>query len=142
MGRKTKLTTQMIEDLCSNIEHGLPIQQACRRVGIVKQTYYNWKRKGQADPDSVYGEFFSRLETAEAECQHRALEAIWLGNKDWVAKAWLLERRWPELYGRGLDRQAAMQVDDVQRKKVDDAELEDQDDDTILELIEAENAAA
>lgn len=142
MGRKTKLTPEVMDELCSNIEHGLPIQQACRRAGIVKQTFYNWKRRGQSEPKSVYGEFFARLEKAEADCQARALEAIWEGGKDWVAKAWLLERRWPHLYGRGLDRQAAIQVDDVQRKKVDDAELEDYDDDAILELIKAENAAA
>lgn len=141
MGRKTKLTAETLEELCQNIEHGLPIQQACRRVGIVKQTYYNWRRRGQQDPDSIYGQFFERLETAEAECQHRALEAIWAGEKDWTAKAWLLERRWPTIYGRGLDRQAAIEVDDAQSKRVDEEELAHHDDDTILELIEAENAA-
>ncbi|MGH8544065.1 MAG: hypothetical protein ACREX3_10650 [Gammaproteobacteria bacterium] len=79
--------------------------------GIGRSTLYDWLGRGaRAEVDQEvpmpeeeipFVEFFLAVQKALAEWELQQLEAIAeAGKKDWRASAWLLERRFPDQYGR------------------------------------------
>lgn len=43
--KKTKYTDEQIAFVLKQVEHGTPIDEVCRKVGISEQTFYRWNNK-------------------------------------------------------------------------------------------------
>lgn len=53
IGRKSKLTPQLIDQLCRHLKAGAFDYAAARAVGISKATFYNWLEIGRAEEAAV-----------------------------------------------------------------------------------------
>ena len=118
-----KLTKERIDILAKALRKGTIIKHACIGAGICEKTYHNWQNEASdkeldpLDPEEALGKnpnrddvlrYFVR-ETSKAlnDYSSELLEKI--HNADsWQAAAWILERRFPEEFGR---RSAAQRVD-------------------------------
>ena len=118
-----KLTKERIDILAAALRKGVIIKHACIGAGICEKTYHNWQNEASdneldpLDPEEALGKnpnrddvlrYFVR-ETSKAlnDYSSELLEKI--HNADsWQAAAWILERRFPEEFGR---RSAAQRVD-------------------------------
>ena len=99
VGRKTKLTPELAEKIANYISTGNYDVVVCNLVGIGVTTYYSWLEKGRKAKSGKFREFLKAVKRAEA-----AREAKWVKDIDsdpsWQSKAWLLERRYPERWGK------------------------------------------
>lgn len=99
MGRKSRLTPELAERIANLISTGNFTVVVCGLVGISESTFYRWMARGEKATRGVYREFWEQVKKAEA-----AREAKWVkdidGDPSWQSKAWLLERRYPERWGR------------------------------------------
>lgn len=99
MARPSKLTPELAEKIANYISTGNYASVVCGLVGIGETTYYNWLEKGSKSKSGKYREFWESIKKAEA-----AREAKWIkdidGDPSWQSKAWLLERRYPERWGK------------------------------------------
>lgn len=43
--RKSKFTEEQIAFALRQTEHGITVEEVCRRLGVTEQTYYRWKKK-------------------------------------------------------------------------------------------------
>lgn len=93
MARPTKRTPERETRLLNAIRAGNTRRAACAYAGISDETLANWGRRSL--------DFLDSLTCAEAESEV-ALVAIvrTAATTDWRAAAHLLERRWPETWGR------------------------------------------
>jgi len=100
-GRKTLLTPQMIEKAREMRAKGLSDQAIYTTLGICKDTFYKWIKKGEAGR-KPYVDFADALKRGEArleeDCVNGILEQGRKGN--WQALAWILERLFPERYAK------------------------------------------
>ena len=68
---------------------------------MTSATFYNWLEKGEAAKSGVLREFFDAVERAKADSALRLVSQITLqAPTDWRAAAFMLERRFPDDYGR------------------------------------------
>lgn len=99
MARPSKLTPELAEKIASYISTGNYASVVCGLVGITETTYYSWLEKGRKAKSGKYLEFLESIKKAEA-----AREAKWIkdidGDPSWQSKAWLLERRYSERWGK------------------------------------------
>lgn len=100
-----KFGTKRVDDLLQNIESGLTRERACMLVGITGRTLRSWLKEGREDIEQELNTekaaLVERLDRAEVAFEKVHLENIALASaKRWEASAWLLERKWPESYGR------------------------------------------
>jgi len=103
VGRKTMLTQQLADQLVAMLRAGNYITVAVRAVGISRQTFGDWMRRGRSDKsaDAEFASFRRRVEQARAEAEVRHVAQIANAAADsWQAAAWLLERQHPERWGR------------------------------------------
>ena len=104
-GRPTKLTPDVMTQVESLFRAGNYIETACEFVGITKPTFYDWRRRGQAELDRVengtssklrvrksealFVEFFLRTKRAQAEADVIDLQRIAVAGNDpryWTAR--------------------------------------------------------
>lgn len=72
---------------------GMPRRHACMSAGISDDTL---ARMLKSDAD-----FAEQVKAAEASAVERALgQIVAAASDDWKAAAWILERRWPQEFGR------------------------------------------
>jgi len=109
MGRKTRLTEDLIDDICIWVAANNRPVVAAAKAGVPERTFYEWKKKGAEQEEGIYREFVDRLDRSLAEGEATAVGIIKIaagGNSDlkikpqWQAAAWLLERRMPNEYGQ------------------------------------------
>lgn len=110
---KTKLTDQLIDELTTYIENGMNNRDSASMCLITEDTLYRWLR--EADEVDENGKPLKqytmqrKLKRAMQKSQ-AAFKAFHVQNiinaskKNWQASAWMLERRFPDEYGRGIDR--------------------------------------
>ena len=68
---------------------------------MTSATFYNWLEKGEAAKSGVLREFFDAVERAKADSALRLVSQITLqAPTDWRAAAFMLERRFPDDYGK------------------------------------------
>lgn len=102
-GRPVKLNDELIERICDLIRAGNYIEIACRSVGLSKDTYYKYLKKGN-DPtvqDPIYKNFTDAVLKAEAESlveMNSKMEGFEKGS--WKPLAFRLERRFGNFYGK------------------------------------------
>jgi transposase len=93
MARPSKLDDLMAQRVVDAVKRGLPRRETALMCGIGESTLYDWMRDNP--------ELASRIKRAETEGELELIETIKSASeRQWQAAAWLLERRYPERYGR------------------------------------------
>ena len=96
-GRPNNCTPETLELICQGIAKGLSDTAAAALVGVPAATLSRWKH----DHDGVVETFTAARERYRALLLDRLHNAKTRdGRDDWRATAWLLERSFPEDYGR------------------------------------------
>jgi hypothetical protein len=97
MARPSKLTDELLKELCAAIRWGAYISTACAYVGICEATYKNWKARGKRAKSGKYKRFLAAIKKAEADSEIHSVQGIRkAGKRHWQALAWLNERKFPE----------------------------------------------
>lgn len=103
-GNKSKLTKQLIKKACQLKAKGYTNVQICQACGISESIFYAWQQEGGDREQPLSAELVEGLKKAEADKQAALLAMIEEhGQQHWQALAWLMERQWPERFGR-VDR--------------------------------------
>ena len=99
--RKTTKAQQVGRDeIVENLKTGMTIEAAVTLAGITSSTYYRW-----LDADEKWAEECKgAVRFAEAICLERIKQAA-MDRMDWKAWAWILEKRFPEDYGKRQELQ-------------------------------------
>lgn len=93
VGRPTKRNTKTRAAILAALAAGLTYERAARAAGVSYDLLREWRRD---DPS-----FASAVDLVNAKIELRLLEIIHAAApSDWRASAWLLERRFPETWGR------------------------------------------
>ena len=100
-GRPTKLTPEVQDIIVDGINAGLTLGLTCARAGVARSTFYGWLEKGEAAKSGALMEFSDTVSRARADSALRLVSQITLqAPTDWRAAAFLLERRFPDDYGK------------------------------------------
>jgi hypothetical protein len=103
---RSSLRMAEVDEVCALIADGNYTRTAVQIVGkFAIRSLHRWIQKGEADPDSIYGEVTRRVRQAEAAREQTLLALVKKGTEphgdrpgDWRAAAWMLERLHPERY--------------------------------------------
>lgn len=105
-GRKPKvtITPEITKLICDGIAAGMTKKAAMEGI-ISEPTFYAYLNKGEEDvnkgKDSEYAKFFKQVKESERNFMEKNLRVIQEATAStWTAAAWLLERRFPDEYGR------------------------------------------
>jgi hypothetical protein len=98
-GAKLKLDNDLIANLAGLIANGNYHAQACAMCRIGTTTFYRWLEKGEHERKGIYKDFWEAIKDAEARAEAVFIQQI-VRDDSWQSKAWLLERRFPERWGR------------------------------------------
>lgn len=107
MARPSKLTPEVRERIVAVLRSGAYVQQAAEAAGIGRSTFDDWMRRGESEAkeDAPYRELREAVEQARAEAEARHVALIAKASaRSWQAAAWLLERQYPERWGKPSDR--------------------------------------
>jgi hypothetical protein len=100
-GRPTKLTPELHGEIVRTIKAGNYIETAAAMAGVNRDTLREWVRQGIRHPAGKYGSFASDVEQAMAHSEVMDVLGIRkAGEREWTARAWLLERRYPDRWGK------------------------------------------
>ena len=122
MARPTKLTPDLIQEVCNWLKLGYYQEDAATMAGISSSTFYDWMRRAEGQkalesvdsplPDSpdaeivevvdMYLEFSEAVKKARAEAEGAHIRNIRKAadNGTWQASAWFLERSFPKKWGK------------------------------------------
>ncbi len=99
--KNTKLTEEKIQLASKLIGAGNTIQTIFGALGISKQTWYNWLNKGEKAKSGIYRELWEEVQKAESRAETRYVTIIaQAAEENWQAAAWMLERKYPERWGK------------------------------------------
>jgi transposase len=115
-GRPSKLNDETLAAIVDAVSDGLTLNVAAQAAGINVATLHSWRDRGDADLEAGRTSIFARLvdeltrATAAGEVTLvRRIRSHGSGPAgDWRALAWLLERRFPERYGKRLEVDATL----------------------------------
>ena len=98
--RPTKLDEHMEERILTAIRAGNYPTTAARMAGIHATTLASWRERGELGQEP-FCSFLERMEKARAEGEVSLVARIaQAGRETWQANAWLLERQYPDRWGR------------------------------------------
>lgn len=99
--RETICTDDLIERVKLLMAAGAPMTIACESLGVSYNTLAEWKKPHMRDIEP-FASFVRACEQAKAAHAIGCITRITRAAKGgvWQADAWLLERRYPEHYGR------------------------------------------
>jgi hypothetical protein len=107
-GRELKLTTLVTETVCQALRLGQSLKYAAVTAGIGERTLRRYIADGKAEKYPEVVAFVAEIKKAEAEFIRRQLMLIQkAGINHWQAAAWLLERRFPNLFSADRRRYRA-----------------------------------
>jgi hypothetical protein len=96
---RSLLCDELEERLCGFLRQALAIEVACDLTPIGRRTYYDWKERGEKEEQSGkpgrYAQFNEAVRRAEAEAIAELTGQVRKSNPQW-----LLERRWPAMFGQ------------------------------------------
>jgi len=114
IGRPPKLTLEMIEQICDLLIEGSTIARSAMLTGISESTIYRWLAMGKSEgAEPIYVELAARVGEAIESSEFELLQRMRIaGSKPdhWRATAWMLERRFPEKYGKNVNSQDISQA--------------------------------
>lgn len=100
MPRKCALTPETEKRLLDAIRAGNYVETAAAYVGVAKQTFYTWLKRG-AKGEARFKAFADAVLVAQAESEARDVALIGKAAvTQWQAAAWRLERKFPDKWGR------------------------------------------
>ena len=99
MPRPTKLTPEMSQQIETALQSHVSIKATCDLVGLSEDCFYRWMREGEAASAGPKRKFYEMVKKARAMSRVVLVNQI---SKDpsWQAKAWILERQYPQEFGR------------------------------------------
>ena len=102
MGRKSKLTKEVIKEASKMVAVGNYIKDVYPILGIEESTWYRWLKEGERAKSGIKREFYKAIKKAEKEAIARNVALIQRAAQDgnWQAAAWWLERKYFEDWGR------------------------------------------
>ena len=124
MARPTKLTPDLIQEVCNWLKLGYYQEDAATMAGISASTYYDWMKKGddaqkalesgdssslpatqegdEVEVVNMFQEFSEAVKKARAEAEGAHIRNIRKAadNGTWQASAWFLERSFPKKWGK------------------------------------------
>ncbi len=89
--KNTKYTSILAHQICEHVSKGIPMRQAAQTLGISESTFHRWRREKE--------DFAEMIDQAIGVSESRLITEISV-NEDWRAKAWILERRFPERWSK------------------------------------------
>jgi len=107
IGRPPCFSEEAAERVLEAVRLGLPYKQAARYGGVSYSTLNRWRQAGQCEDGPEHlREFWRQLEEANGEAALRLLGRIdeAAAEGDWKAASWILERRFPRMWGKNVDR--------------------------------------
>ena len=101
-GRPCLLTKQREAALLKGIEDGLPLKHAAMLAGISYDTLNRWRKCGEPEYAPIeFRNFCKALRRSEAVAVQNLVKLVHgAGTTDWRAASWMLERRFPEEFGK------------------------------------------
>lgn len=99
MARPSKFTPEVAAAILRAVGAGLAYPQAAALAGVCERTLYYWLEAGASGQDPL-ATFLQDLKSAEAKAELEALTAVKAGGPGWQSRAWYLERKYPERWGR------------------------------------------
>lgn len=101
MAAKSKLTPEIQRRIVTLLRAGNFIEITSQSVGITKETFYQWMKRGEREREGIYADFAAEVTAALAQAESRAVAVIAkAAEHHWQAAAWYLERRAPTRWGR------------------------------------------
>lgn len=98
-----QLTRKVGSEICERVAKGVPKSYAARASGVAPNTVLEWERRGRGDDERPTTEltrwFAGEMEKAVARFIESKVVEI-SNDEAWQAKAWMLERRFPDEFGR------------------------------------------
>ena len=126
MARPTGLTPAVQERICTAIRAGAPPETAAVYAGIGKSTYYAWMRRGERGT-GPFVEFREAIKKALADFEVRNVTIVQqAAPADWKAAMPLLERRFPERWGRRDRVDHTHRLEEAVERLVRDRGLDDE----------------
>lgn len=107
IGRPTSFTAAKASRIIESIRRGLPFKLAAAAGGISYNTFIRWRNEGSR-PESArhLREFCHQVRVAESEAAERFLGLIeTAAERNWQAAAWMLEKRYPDIFGKSAEPQ-------------------------------------
>jgi DNA-binding XRE family transcriptional regulator len=93
-----KMTPKVLEELYEAIAKGANITDAAGFVGVSRQAIYTLLHKERAKPNS---KILDKIEASRAAFRKSLQDRIIAhGKSSWQAAAWILERRFPGMFGK------------------------------------------
>lgn len=106
VGRPTKFTPERRASIISDISRRIPYRLAAEANGICEATFFDWMNTAKVHQlegiDSDYTRFSESIKRAELTRVLEHTDMIAAKPERWQADAWLLERRWPDLFGASV----------------------------------------
>jgi transposase len=103
----------MIEQICDLLIEGSTIARSAMLTGISESTIYRWLAMGKSEgAEPIYKELTTRVGEAIDSSEFELVQRMRIaGSKPdhWRATAWMLERRFPEKYGKSVSNQVGNQ---------------------------------
>lgn len=96
---KPKCTRELVDQAVKLKKGGANNQDIAKAVGIAESTFYKWISEPKREEEAELSE---ALKKAEADYKNalQGLIAKAAQERDWKAAAWLLERKYPDEFGR------------------------------------------
>jgi hypothetical protein len=124
---------EVLDRICETIQFGVPFAEAAAAAGIDRRLFNGWKTKGRrlateiergrdpktlTDVERAYVNLYDRTMKARAELIRNNMVKIQVaGSSSWQANAWILERRFPEMFAQAskmkLDAESAARLMDL-----------------------------
>lgn len=97
-----KLDPEVIKNAGTLAATGMTDKGIMDYLGITADTFYKWLNRGEERKGSLYADFADTIKRGRAHLMGDCLKDIINAGKsgEWQARAWILERRWPDEYGK------------------------------------------
>jgi hypothetical protein len=112
-GRKSLLNAALTKRICKLLAQGIAIRSACVVCGIGSRTYFEWQERGKAG-EEPFARFFSAATRARETHKANLIRVVLAAaDKDARHAEWLLERQFPDEFGRPEPRTIIIQQNPV-----------------------------
>ena len=100
-GRPSKLSPEFTAAFCDIIRLGCYFEDACAHLDVHQDTVRGWlERAATEGPEGKHRIFSVAYKKADAGARVGLTAEVRKKPANWQACAWILERRWPDRYGR------------------------------------------
>ena len=93
MGRKSKLTPELQQEIIHRLVEGHFIEIICKANHIADSSYYEWLKKGEKQTSGKYHDFWEAIQEAEAKAEMNLFDKV-------DDPKWVLERRFGKRWAK------------------------------------------